>query len=98
MRSLVDHTLAPLLGLPSAAFALWLPKFAGIARAKGPGFAQLSFSLDGDNAMAIYGFVFSTHALPVAEFVHRAPFARRNAVSIFSALLSSIVVANCFFP
>ena len=98
MRSLPDHRHATLLGSPSAAFALWLPKFTGVARAKGPGFAQLGFALDGDEASAISGFVFSTHALPVAEFVRHAPLTRRNAISLFSALLSSTVVANCFFP
>jgi choline dehydrogenase-like flavoprotein len=98
MRSLPDHRHAPLLGSPSAAFALWLPKFLGDARVEGPGFAQLGFALDGDDASAICGFVFSTHALPVAEFVRHAPLARRNAISLFSTLLSSTVVANCFFP
>ena len=98
MRSLPDHRQAALLGSPSAAFALWLPKFAGAARVEGPGFAQLGFALDGDDAGAICGFVFSTHALPVAEFVRHAPLARRNAISLFATLLSSMVVANCFFP
>jgi choline dehydrogenase-like flavoprotein len=98
MRSLPDLRQAPLLGSPSAAFALWLPKFTGAARAAGPGFAQLGFALDGDDPGAVSGFVFSTHALPVAEFVRYAPLARRNAIGLFSALLSSVVVANCFFP
>jgi choline dehydrogenase-like flavoprotein len=98
MRSLPNHRQAPLLGSPSAAFALWLPKFAGVVRVSGPGFAQLGFALDSDDASAVCGFVFSTHALPVAEFVRHAPLARANAISLFSTLLSSMVVANCFFP
>jgi choline dehydrogenase-like flavoprotein len=98
MRSLPDLRQASLLGSPSAAFALWMPKYLGVPRTAGPGFAQLGFALDGDHAEAICGFLFSTHALPVAEFVRHAPMGRRNATTLFSTLLSSIVVGNCFFP
>jgi choline dehydrogenase-like flavoprotein len=98
MRSLPGFTQTRLLGLPMAAFLLWLPPFLGVARAPAPGLAQLAFSLDGAASGPICGFTFSTHALPVAEFVRHAPLARRNALRLFRALLSSTIVANCFFP
>ncbi len=98
MRSLPGFTEARLLALPMAAFVLWLPGFLGTARAQAPGTAQLAFTLDGAPSGTICGFTFSTHALPVAEFVHHAPLARRHALRLFRALLSSTIVANCFFP
>jgi choline dehydrogenase-like flavoprotein len=98
MRSLPHFTEARLLALPMAAFALWLPTFFGTARTQAPALAQLAFTLDGAPSGTICGFTFSTHALPVSEFVHHSPLARRHALRLFRALLSSTVVANCFFP
>ncbi len=98
MRSLPGFMETRLLALPMAAFMLWLPAFFGAARAQAPGTAQLAFTLDGAPAGTVCGFTFSTHALPVAEFVRHAPLARRHALRLFRALLSSTIVANCFFP
>ena len=67
-------------------------------RAQGSGLAQLAFRLDGAEGGAICGFTFSTHALPVAEFVRQTPLARRHSLQICRTLLSSTIVANCFFP
>jgi len=97
LRTLGDLTAAPLLTLPAAAFALWLPHQLGASRTAAPGFAQLAFALDAGRD-AVCGFTFSTHALPVAEFVRASPLTRRNSVCVFAALLSSTLVANCFFP
>ena len=97
MRSLPGFTETRLLALPMAAFMLWLPAFLGTARTQASGLAQLAFTLDAPSG-TICGFTFSTHALPVAEFVHHAPLARRHSLRLFRALLSSTVVANCFFP
>jgi choline dehydrogenase-like flavoprotein len=98
LRSLPAVAQVPLLNLPMATFMLWLPKSLGAARTKGPGFAQLAFALGGSDAEAICGFTFSTHALPVAEFIRHVPLTRRHAITLLSVLLSSTVVANCFFP
>jgi choline dehydrogenase-like flavoprotein len=98
MRSLPGFEQSRLLRLPMAAFALWLPSFLGAARMPATGLAQLAFTLDGATSGAIFGATFSTHALPVAEFVRHAPIGRRNARRLFRALLSSTIVANCFFP
>jgi choline dehydrogenase-like flavoprotein len=97
MRSLPGFTETRLLALPMAAFVLWLPAFLGTARTPASGLAQLAFALDAPSG-TICGFTFSTHALPVAEFVHHAPLARRHSLRLFRALLSSMIVANCFFP
>lgn len=98
MRSLPGFTRTRFLDLPMAAFVLWLPSFLGAVRVPAPGVAQLAFSLDGGSAGSLCGFTFSTHGLPVAEFVRHAPLGRHNAVRLFRALLSSTIVANCFFP
>lgn len=98
MRSLPGFTETRLLALPMAAFVLWLPAFLGTTRTQASGLAQLAFTLDGAPSGTICGFTFSTHALPVAEFVRHAPLARRHALRLFRALLSSTIVANCFFP
>jgi len=97
LRTLGDLTTAPLLTLPAAAFALWLPRQLGAPRTAAPGFAQLAFALD-EGRDAACGFTFSTHALPVAEFVRASPLMRRSSVRVFAALLSSTLVANCFLP
>jgi len=97
MRSLPGFTETRLLALPMAAFVLWLPAFLGTARTQASGLAQLAFTLDAPSG-TICGFTFSTHALPVAEFVRHAPLARRHALRLFRTLLSSTIVVNCFFP
>jgi len=98
MRSLPSYRRAPLLALPFAAFALWLPGRLGAGIASGPAFAQLAFALDADTRDAICGFTFSTHGLPVSEFVRSVGWTKRSAARLFPHLLSSVVVANCFFP
>ena len=98
MRSLPGFGETRLINLPMAAFALWLPRSLGAARESGPGFAQLAFTQDDADVGAICGFLFSTQGLPVAEFIRHSPLARRHSVRLFRTLLSSLIVANCFFP
>lgn len=98
MRSLSGFNRAGLLSLPMAAFALWLPRFFASGRVRAAGVAQLAFSLDGLREGGVCGFTFSTHALPVSEFVRHTTMTRRRAIVLARSLLSSIVVANCFFP
>ncbi len=98
MRSLPGFNQAILLALPMAAFALWLPRFFGEARAKAVGVAQVAFALDGLPEGGVCGFTFSTHGLPVTEFLRHATVSRRHAVMLARSLLSSTIVANCFFP
>jgi len=77
---------------------LWLPTLFGSPRTPGPDVAQLAWALDGAPEGTICGFTFSTHTLPVAEFVRYAPLTRRHAIDVFRALLSSTIVVSCFFP
>jgi choline dehydrogenase-like flavoprotein len=98
MRSLPQLRETRLVNLPMAAFALWLPRALGAAREGGPGFAQLAFAQDDADIGSTCGFLFSTQGLPVGEFIRYAPLARRHSVRLFRTLLSSMVVANCFFP
>lgn len=98
MRSLPGFTSAPLAHLPMAAFALCLPRFLGSDRVPGPGVAQLAFTLDGDAPQETCGFTFSTHGLPVAEFLRHAPLSAATASAVFRALLPACIVANCFLP
>lgn len=98
MRSIAAFAAAPLLHLPMAAFALLLPKFFATAPTPGPGIAQLAFTLDGTDAAEVCGFTFSTHGLPVVEFLRHAPLSLPAARTLFAALLPSCVVANCFLP
>lgn len=97
MRSMEIREV-PLLHLPTAAFALWLPRRLGRSAVPGTGLAQLAFTLDGDTAGEACGFTFSTHGLPVSEFLRRAPLSRRGAIETLRLLLPSCVVANCFLP
>ena len=98
MRSLPELEATRLVNLPMAAFALWLPRSLGAAREGGPGFAQLAFAQDDADIGSICGFLFSTQGLPVGEFIRYSPLARRHSVRLFRTLLSSMIVANCFFP
>jgi choline dehydrogenase-like flavoprotein len=98
LRSLPAVASVSLLSLPMATFMLWLPRSLGAARTKGPGFAQLAFALEGSGPDTVCGFTFSTHAIPVTEFIRHLPISRRHAITLLSALLSSTLVANCFFP
>jgi hypothetical protein len=98
MRSMQGFTRTRLFDLPTAAFVLWLPRFFGAARTPGPGFAQLAFRLIGDKEGDICGFTFSTHGLPVAEFIRFAPLGRASARRFFRGFFASTIVANCFFP
>ncbi len=98
MRSMPDFTSARLLHLPTAAFALGLPRFLGRGVETGVGFAQLAFALDGDGAGEVSGFTFSTHGLPVGEFIERSPISRVGAADAFRVLLPSMLVGNCFLP
>ena len=98
MRSLPGFAAARLLHVPTAAFALWLPRSLGRGVEPGVGFAQLAFSLDVDGRNDACGYTFSTQGIPVTEFIRHAPLSRAGSASAFRELLSSIVVANCFMP
>jgi choline dehydrogenase-like flavoprotein len=98
MRSLPGFAVARLMHVPTAAFALWLPRYLGRGVEPGVGFAQLAYALDVDGPADVCGYTFSTHGIPVAEFVRHAPLSRAGAASAFRELLTSIVVANCFLP
>ena len=98
LRSLDMRDSVPLLSQPFAPFALWLPWLLGASREPGTGLAQLAFALDGADRDAAYGYTFSTHALPIADFVRGTEWTRRGSLRLLSALLSSVVVANCFLP
>jgi choline dehydrogenase-like flavoprotein len=98
MRSLPGFTVARLMHLPTAAFALWLPRMLGRSVEPGIGFAQLAYTLDGETQSDVCGYTFSTHAIPVAEFIRHTALSRAGAASVFRELLPSIVVANCFMP
>ena len=98
MRSLSGFVAAPLAHLPMAAFVLWLPRFLGTDARPGTGTAQLAFTLDGDGSQETCGYTFSTHGLPVSEFVRHAPLSVAASAALFRALLPSCIVANCFLP
>jgi choline dehydrogenase-like flavoprotein len=98
MRSMPVLTCVRLLHLPTAAFALGFPRFLGRGVERGVGFAQLAFTLDGEQGQEVCGFTFSTHGLPVGEFLRHAPISRAGAASAFRMLLPSMLVANCFLP
>ena len=98
MRSMEAFSSTRLLHLPTAAFVLGLPRLLGRPVEPGVGFAQLAFTLEGDESAEVCGYTFSTHALPVAEFVRHAPLSRAGAASAFRELLPAMIVANCFLP
>ncbi|MDH5286941.1 MAG: GMC oxidoreductase [Betaproteobacteria bacterium] len=98
MRSLAGFRAAQLLHLPMAAFALWLPRFTGAHAVPGPATAQLAFTLDGDAPQEVCGYTFSTHGLPMTEFLRHAPLSAAGAAPLLRALLPSCIVANCFLP
>ncbi len=96
LRTLGDTDEHRLLSAPSAAFALWLPRHLGAPRERAAGFAQAAYTL-ADPDGAICGFTFSTHALPLVEFVRGAPLSRGAALRLTRGLLSSTLVGNAFF-
>jgi len=98
MRSLPGFRAARLLHLPMAAFALWLPRFTAAHAVPGPATAQLAFTLDGDAPQEVCGYTFSTHGLPMTEFLRHAPLSVAGAAPLLRALLPSCIVANCFLP
>jgi choline dehydrogenase-like flavoprotein len=98
MRSHATFRSARLLHLPMAAFALWLPSFTGAHAVPGPATAQLAFTLDGDARQEVCGYTFSTHGLPMTEFLRHAPLSVAGAAPLLRALLPSCIVANCFLP
>lgn len=98
LRSLPQLGSVALLHLPMAAFVLWLPRYTGVAAVPGPGTAQLAFTLEGSEPHEVCGYTFSTHGLPVSEFLRHAPLSIAAGTAVFRALLPSCIVANCFLP
>lgn len=98
MRSMASFTSVRLLHLPTAAFALGLPRLLGRRLEPGVGFAQLAFTLDGDEHAEVCGYTFSTHGLPLTEFVRHTPLSRAGTMRVLRELLPATVVANCFLP
>lgn len=83
---------------PMAAFLLTLPRFFGAARAPAFGLAQLSFTLDRGDAGPAFGNLFSTHGLPVSEFLRHLPISRSAGLPLLRALLPATIVGNVFLP
>jgi choline dehydrogenase-like flavoprotein len=90
-----------LLSTPSAAFALWFP--ASLGKAVPERFfalGQIAFTvtwMPGASGYA-FGSLFSTHGLPVTDFINRLPTSRRTAVGVARIALPTLAVGNCFLP
>lgn len=98
MRSLLGFREARLLTTPAAGFALWLPTLLGSVTRADFSLAQLSFILNLNGDQRLFGSLYSPAGIPVHELVRHAPFARRYAIDLFRGLMSSMLLANCFFP
>ena len=101
LRSLRREAAIRLLSTPAAAFALWLPASLGAAvPERFFALGDIAFTVTwapGESGYA-FGAIFSTHGLPVTEFINRFPLSRRAARELSRVLLPTIAVGNCFFP
>jgi choline dehydrogenase-like flavoprotein len=99
LRALGHVESVRLLSCPVAAFLLWVPACTGHAARRGVGLAQLSFVAERTTpAGPAFGNLFAAQAVPMAEFARHMPMARRYAIDALRALMTSLVVGNCFFP
>jgi len=101
LRSLRLELSIRLLSTPAASFALWLPAWLGTAvPERFFALGEIAFKvtwMTGESGYA-FGAIFSTHGLPVTEFINRFPVSRRAARGLSRILLPTIAVGNCFFP
>jgi choline dehydrogenase-like flavoprotein len=101
LRSLRLESSIRLLSTPAAAFAAWLPaSFGDAVPDRFFALGEIAFRvtwMPGESGYA-FGAMFSTHGLPVTEFINRIPTSRRTALRISKLLLPSLAVGNCFFP
>jgi choline dehydrogenase-like flavoprotein len=101
LRSLNSTANLRLLSTPAAAFALWLPEALGKTTPdRFFALGELAFTVTwspGANGYA-FGALFSTHGLPVSEFINHFPISRRTSGQLVRRLLPSIAAGNCFMP
>jgi choline dehydrogenase-like flavoprotein len=86
---------------PMGAFLLLQPAMLGRRHAAGFGLAQLSYVLEqaaGAGQGPVFGNLFSTAGLPMAEFLRYLPVGRRSGLPLLRALLPAAVVGNAFLP
>lgn len=88
----------PMFSSPTAAFLLWLPRFAGRLEESAFGMGQLSFSLALNKGVDCFGSFFNSTRVPISEYVRRIGFGRRYAIDFLRPLLSSCIVGNLFLP
>jgi len=101
LRSLNSTANIRLLSTPAAAFALWLPDALGKTTPdRFFALGELAFKVTWSSGASGYAFgaIFSTHGLPVSEFMNHFPISRRTSGQLVRRLLPSMAVGNCFMP
>lgn len=99
--SALGHVERPvrLQSTPTAGFAAWLPERLGqVPAAESFSLAQLSYRVELEGGEPAFGNLFAADGLPVHEFVRLAPLSPMAGARVFSRLLPSLLVGNCFLP
>ena len=83
---------------PSAAFAIWFPKFLGKEIENQLALSQLSFTVELNKKTKSFGSIFNSTSIPTSEFIKHISIKKKFAIKMLEPIISSVLIGNVFLP
>ncbi len=83
---------------PSAAFALWFPKFFGKELENQLALSQISFTTELNKEIKSFGSLFNSTSIPTSEYIKYINIKKRFAIKMLEPIISSLLIGNVFLP